>query len=90
MRLARPRRLGFIFRLSLVLLAVASPYGAIAALDINDPVLRLERQELENGLTVLLLEDHATPVVSFQVWVKAGSKDGQKISFSMQHRTAVI
>ena len=54
-------------------LAVALP--ATAALDFEDPASRLQRHELDNGLTVLLLEDHATPIVSFQIWVKAGSKD---------------
>ena len=54
------------------LLALVVPLGAGAALEIDDPALRLERHQLDNGLTVLLLEDRATPVVSFQVWVKAG------------------
>jgi zinc protease len=30
---------------------------------------------LENGLTVLTLEDRTTPVVSFQMWVRVGSRD---------------
>jgi predicted Zn-dependent peptidase len=30
---------------------------------------------LSNGLVVLTLEDHSTPVVSFQMWVKVGSRD---------------
>jgi predicted Zn-dependent peptidase len=29
----------------------------------------------ENGLTVLTLEDHTTPVVSFQIWARVGSGD---------------
>jgi zinc protease len=33
------------------------------------------KTELDNGLTVLTLEDHGTPVVSFQAWVKVGSVD---------------
>ena len=54
-------------------LAAASP--AAAALDFEDPASPHQRHELDNGLTVLLLEDHTTPIVSFQIWVKAGSKD---------------
>ena len=50
------------------------------SLDIDDPAERLKRYELDNGLTVLLLEDHATPVVSFQVWVRAGSRDEARYS----------
>jgi zinc protease len=32
-----------------------------------------QRHTLENGLDVILLEDHALPLVSVQLWVKAGS-----------------
>ena len=42
---------------------------------IDDPASRMRKTELANGLTVLTLEDHATPVVSFQAWVKVGSVD---------------
>jgi zinc protease len=51
--------------------------GAVAgaAAEIEDPALRSQTTLLPNGLTVLTLEDHATPVVSFQMWVRAGSKD---------------
>ncbi|AHZ86319.1 pitrilysin family protein [Bdellovibrio bacteriovorus] len=30
---------------------------------------------LENGLTVLLLEDHAVPMVSYHTWYRVGSRD---------------
>src|SRR5258707_679952 len=33
---------------------------------------------LENGLTVIIREDHCAPVVSAQVWCKAGSIDENK------------
>ncbi len=42
---------------------------------VRDPVAGLSETKLENGLRVLLLEDHRTPVVAFQVWVDAGSAD---------------
>ncbi|MCG8589073.1 MAG: insulinase family protein [Proteobacteria bacterium] len=41
----------------------------------RDPVEGVLTTTLPNGLTVLTLEDHNTPVVSFQIWVQAGSKD---------------
>ncbi|HZW33625.1 MAG TPA: pitrilysin family protein [Isosphaeraceae bacterium] len=41
------------------------------------PELKVERYALPNGLTVLLHEDHKTPVVAVQVYYKAGSKDEQ-------------
>ena len=46
-----------------------------AAPDVRDPALRTRTTVLPNGLTVLSLEDHSTPVVSFQLWVNAGSRD---------------
>jgi zinc protease len=48
---------------------------AVGAEDVTDPALRTRTTVLPNGLTVLTLEDHSTPVVSFQVWVKVGSRD---------------
>ncbi len=48
-----------------------------SAAELEDPALRAQRNPLANGLTVLTLEDHTTPVVSFQIWVKAGSVDEQ-------------
>jgi len=49
--------------------------GTCSALALDDPAARLQEKTLPNGLTVLTLEDHNTPVVSFQMWVKVGSKD---------------
>jgi zinc protease len=42
---------------------------------LEDPADRTRVTVLDNGLTVLTLEDHATPVVSFQMWVRVGSRD---------------
>jgi len=49
--------------------------GGSPALTIDDPISRLQETVLDNGLTILTLEDHSTPVAAFQMWVKAGSKD---------------
>jgi zinc protease len=49
--------------------------GAGVALAVDDPAANLQETVLPNGLTVLTLEDHSTPVVSFQMWVRVGSKD---------------
>jgi len=40
-----------------------------------DPIESLRRTVLDNGLRVYTLEDHRTPVVSFQIWVQVGSRD---------------
>jgi len=36
--------------------------------------LVVERYRLSNGLTVIVLEDHSSPVFAFQVWLSVGSK----------------
>lgn len=41
-------------------------------LKISLPVTRFT---LENGLTVLLLEDHSVPMVSYHTWYRVGSRD---------------
>jgi predicted Zn-dependent peptidase len=41
----------------------------------EDPAARTRVSTLENGLTILTLEDHTTPVVSFQIWARVGSGD---------------
>jgi predicted Zn-dependent peptidase len=45
----------------------------VAALD--DPAERTRVTVFDNGLTVLTLEDPTTPIASFQMWVKVGSRD---------------
>jgi zinc protease len=46
-----------------------------ASVDIEDPAARMRTTVLPNGLTVLTLEDRSTPVVSFQMLIKVGSRD---------------
>ena len=55
-------------------LADEVPGGAIAS-TLEDPAQDVRETVLANGLKVLTLEDHATPVVSFQMWVGVGSRD---------------
>jgi zinc protease len=43
--------------------------------ELRDPMADVQVTELSNGLTVLTLEDHTSPVVSLQVWTRVGSKD---------------
>jgi zinc protease len=57
---------------ALALLVAAAP-AAFAR--VEDPALRTRVTTLDNGLTVLTLPDPATPAVSFQMWVKVGSRD---------------
>lgn len=50
---------------------------------------QVSQQKLENGLTVLLLEDHQSPVITLQVWYKVGARNerlGQTgISHLLEH-----
>ncbi|MBI2553824.1 MAG: insulinase family protein, partial [Candidatus Rokubacteria bacterium] len=40
---------------------------------------------LDNGLRVLLLEDHRSPVVSFQVWYRVGSRNDRAGATGLAH-----
>src|SRR3990172_11619137 len=53
------------------LLAARAAFGA----PFQDPAQSARVTRLDNGLTILTLEDHTTPVVSFQIWVRVGSGD---------------
>jgi zinc protease len=53
--------------------ALAAPAAAAPAY--QDPAARMRVTQLDNGLTVLTLEDHTTPTASLQVWVEVGSGD---------------
>jgi predicted Zn-dependent peptidase len=57
-----------------LLLCVAAQL-ALADRPLEDPAGRMLETLLPNGLVVLTLEDRSTPVVSFQMWVKVGSRD---------------
>ncbi|MBW2313794.1 MAG: insulinase family protein [Deltaproteobacteria bacterium] len=59
--------------LSTILVLFLSAPAARAELE--DPALGTHVETLDNGLTILALREPTTPVVSFQVWVKAGSRD---------------
>ncbi len=53
---------------------------ALANPAIDDSALRTRQTKLDNGLTVLTLEDHTTPVVAFQMWVRVGSSDEARVT----------
>jgi zinc protease len=42
---------------------------------VRPPKLDFTTHKLSNGLQVILLEDHAVPVINLQVWYHVGSKD---------------
>jgi zinc protease len=61
-------RVPLVVRAAAAIIALA-PAGALAAPGIP------ESRALPNGLKVVLLEDHALPLVAASLWVHAGSKD---------------
>ncbi|MDJ0787798.1 MAG: pitrilysin family protein [Myxococcota bacterium] len=73
-RLLRTGSSGVLSGLMLLLVA-SSAARSEPAPSFEDPAARTRTTVLENGLTVLTLEDHTTPVVSFQIWVQVGSGD---------------
>ena len=64
----------------LVFLAVLPVAGGQAAEP--DPVLATT---LDNGLRVLLLEDHRSPIVSVQMWYRVGSRNEQRGATGLAH-----
>ncbi len=47
--------------------------------------LKVEKYKLQNGLTILLHEDHSAPLVSFHTWFKVGSKNEEPGFTGMAH-----
>src|SRR5213594_3106826 len=74
-RYNRPVRIVFPF---LLILSLVVPSGARAA-------DRVVATTLDNGLRVLLLEDPRSPIVSFQVWYRVGSRDEQRGATGIAH-----
>ena len=63
-------RFGFVACVLLMLSAITTPLDAA----------QVQEHVLDNGLKVLLLEDHKSPAVTFQVWYRVGArneKDGK-------------
>jgi zinc protease len=61
---------GHALRAVAVLLAAAGTIGAV-----RPPKLEYKLTTLPNGLTVVLEEDHSTPIVHLQLWYHVGSKN---------------
>ena len=67
---ARPRRLA-----AAALAAALAVMAPIAQAAVRPPRLDYTMTTLPNGLTVVLLEDHSTPIVHLQIWYHVGSKN---------------
>src|SRR4026208_767272 len=55
-------------------------FGAVLTLSpvdaaVRPPRMQYELMTLPNGLTIVLSEDHSTPIAHVEVWYHVGSKD---------------
>ncbi len=58
-----------------ILVLVVVQLGASSLGVVRPPRLAYTTTTLPNGLRVVMLEDHSTPIVSVQIWYHVGSKD---------------
>ncbi|MCJ7662746.1 MAG: insulinase family protein, partial [Desulfobacterales bacterium] len=65
----------------IALLVFLSPTHGLA----KEGARELVRSTLENGMRVVLLEDHSAPVCAFQVWVEVGSADESSSEAGISH-----
>jgi zinc protease len=64
--------------LAACLAAIAAPVWPQAKTEaVRPPKLNIQTHSLDNGLRIVLLEDHTVPVINLQVWYHVGSKDEQ-------------
>jgi zinc protease len=64
-------------RVAVTLLAILAggAAGAVPPAAVRPPRLDYTTTTLPNGLRIVLLEDHSTPIVNVQIWYHVGSKD---------------
>src|SRR5688572_25164358 len=72
MKFAASRLVWFVV---LCAVAVVAPWRAIVDAAVRPPKLDYQRLVLPNGLTVILHEDHSTPITHVSLWYHVGSKN---------------
>jgi len=60
---------------SAIWLIIFLPLSTLANTNVDDLAIPFHKFQLNNGLTVVVHEDHKTPIVSVSVWYHVGSKD---------------
>jgi zinc protease len=68
--------------LAILVVALLAPALRVATSASTDGVLAAT---LPNGLKVLLLEDHRSPIVSVQIWYRVGSRNEQRGATGIAH-----
>ncbi len=66
-----------IARIAILFMLVLFPCRALA--------LNVQEYRLDNGLKVLILEDHKSPTATFQIWYRVGSRDEQSGKTGLSH-----
>ncbi len=61
--------------LSVAVASLAAAQTAPPAPAVRPPQLRVVTHALANGLRLVMLEDHAAPIINLQIWYHVGSKD---------------
>jgi zinc protease len=61
------------------------PGPPAAALDVKPPTLKIEQAALDNGMKIVVAEDHARPVLNLQVWYHVGSKNERESRTGFAH-----
>ena len=59
----------------LAVFALAAALPATAQQTEKLPPINVKQYKLKNGLTVLMHEDHSTPIVAVNMWFHVGSKN---------------
>ncbi len=66
-------------------LALATLLPAVAGASTPKGMVEVREEVLDNGLKVLLLENHRSPAVTFQVWYRVGSRNEVDGKSGMAH-----
>ena len=69
----------------LTVLAAVLVAASVAAAAAAAPALDVAEATLDNGLRVLVLEDHRSPVASVQVWYRVGSRNERPGATGLAH-----
>jgi zinc protease len=70
---------------TVVLLVLLVAIAATPTVRAQAPAPSVLAATLDNGLRVLLLEDHRSPIVSFQVWYRVGSRNEERGRTGIAH-----
>ena len=65
-------RFGYVLCLGLLVLSASFTYGQSIVDDLDIP---FQKFVLDNGLTLIVHEDHKAPIVAVNVWYHVGSRD---------------